>query len=179
MEVSFQHISLMRSLSITVLVLSLATVLVANDGDRSTHRLFHVERSKGPQVVCYDAVVVNGKLHENEPVDVYWLHPESGNAREELNWVERWKAYGVEVMKSYPGQDSCDVTMRAHRKPMRIVQRGGKWMALTYIDGKVCELIKLYVATDESGVFPKVLYIKLTGKVRWSGEIVTETIVQD
>ena len=167
---------------ITALVFILSCALVyageSSEGVES-HRLFELERSKGPSIIAYDALTRDGELIEDDPIDVYWEHPKKNNQREELNWIERWKAFGVDMTRRFDCLDSCDIVMRANKKPLRIVQRDGRWMALTYVNRKVCELLKVYVATDESGIMPEVLYVKVTGRVRWSGEVITETIRPD
>jgi len=169
----------MKSILPTICVLA-SLVFIATAGEsQEHHRLFYIERNVGPAIVCYDAVTQDGKLLEEDPIDVYWTHPEKGNEREELNWIERWKGYGIDVVRRFGGRDSCDIVMRANKKPVRVVQRNGKWMALTYVDGKVCEVIKIYIAAEEGAALPRILYMTVTGRVRWSGEIVTETVKPD
>lgn len=160
--------------SIALIVLLVATLV--GDGVTRHHRLFIIERSKGPAIVCYDAVTQDGKLDEDDPIDAYWQHPDKNNEREELNWIERWQAFGVKVKHLYDGRDSVDFVIKAYNKNMRVVKRDGRWMALTYVDGQVCQLMSIYVRTDESGMMPKVLDVMFKGRARRTGQVVTEML---
>jgi hypothetical protein len=159
-----------------LLMLAAAHAWACDHNGTTRQRLFHITRSKNVGIVCYDVVVKNGKLCEDEPVDVYWEHPDKHNEREELNWIERWQAYGVDITRTFSGLDSVDIVMRANKKSVRIVKRNGHWIALTYINKKVCQLLSIHVATDESTFPPKVLFVRVTGAVRRSGEVVEEVI---
>ncbi len=159
-----------------ILAYAVAPSSSCNEKSAQRQRLFHITRSKGPAIVCYDALFKNGKLCEQDPVDVYWEHPNKNNEREELNWIERWQAYGIDITRTFGGQDSVDIVMRANKKPVRIVQRNGTWMALTYVKGKVCQLLSVHVATDESSFPPKVLHVNVCGRVRSTGEEIVEVV---
>src|SRR5262245_32304027 len=67
-------------------------------GDACPAHLFVVERSKNANVVAYDANRgPAGNFNSSEPVVVYWLLNGQADKREELNRVERDRAYGVDV----------------------------------------------------------------------------------
>src|SRR5262247_4394987 len=60
--------------------------------------LFVIERSKNKNIVVYDANRgPAGELDASEPVVAYWLLNGEADKREELNRVERERAYGVDV----------------------------------------------------------------------------------
>src|SRR5262249_39724099 len=60
--------------------------------------LFVIERSKNANIVAYDAKrTPAGDLDASEPVVAYWLLNGEKDKREELNRVEKDKAYGVEA----------------------------------------------------------------------------------
>lgn len=164
------------SFNVRHLLFLIMSLVVAGDGIIRSHRLFVIELSKGTMTICYDAVTANGRLREDEPMDIYWNFPDREEKREDLNWIERWQAYGVDVTNRFGGLDSMDIVMKANKKKMRVVQREGRWMALTYVNGKVCQLMTIYVRTDESGFMPKVIDVTFKGRVRTTGEVVTELL---
>ncbi|RPI66328.1 MAG: DUF4833 domain-containing protein [Ignavibacteriae bacterium] len=164
------------SFGVRYLLFLVLSLVVAGDGNVRSHRLFVIELSKGTMTICYDAVTENGRLREDEPMDIYWNFPDREEKREDLNWIEKWQAYGVDVINRFDGLDSMDIKMKANKKKLRIVQRDGRWMALTYVNGKVCQLMTIYVRTDESGFVPKVIDVTFKGRVRTTGEVVTEML---
>ena len=63
-------------------------------------------------------------------------------------------------------------------RPLTLLKVDGPWRARTQIGGKQAYLRRVYIATDESGVFPKVLYVDIFGEEVGSGHAVTEHLVK-
>jgi len=62
-----------------------------------TQPLFIIERSKNANVVHYDARLdADGRLDPKEPVVAYWIMLAEDGRRENLNWIEKRKAYGFD-----------------------------------------------------------------------------------
>jgi hypothetical protein len=75
-------------------------------GDPCPEHLFVIERSKNANIVVYDANRgPSGDLSATEPIVAYWLLNGENGKREELNRVDRDRAYGFDVA---PG------TLRGH-----------------------------------------------------------------
>lgn len=55
----------------------------------------------------------------------------------------------------------------------------GKWRVQTKIAGKDAFMSRIYVASDESGVMPKVLYVDVFGEEMVGGKPVQEHIVKN
>lgn len=146
---------------ILLLFLIASTILLAGEG-RQSHRLFRIDRSKDIDIVVYDAVTEGGKLADEDPVDVYWILKQENNERDDLNWIERWKGYGVDIDKRW-GRDSLDFVMRADGTKIRVTQRDGKWVGIARINDELARLESIYVKTDESGWFPEVLEVHMKG----------------
>src|SRR5258707_8107995 len=82
-------------------VLSLVMTMTAGAGSAVSTGdiqvpLFTIERSVNGNVVHYDARLKDGKLDPQQPVVVYWVMGESGR-HQELNFLERLKAYGFSI----------------------------------------------------------------------------------
>ncbi len=58
------------------------------------------------------------------------------------------------------------------------VKSGGRWRVQTTIAGKQAFMDRLYVATDESGVFPKVRYVDVFGEDMATGKPIQEHITK-
>jgi hypothetical protein len=138
-------------------------------------RLFVITRNLNDNMVCYDACIRGSKLDAKEPVRVYWTIPKEKNKIEDLTRMERSRAYGFDVVKSYGG-DSVDIALKPLPRPMRVKRHDGRWVAVMKIDSVQAALTSAYVMADNSGLIPTVQWIKLTGKEVSGGRHVTETL---
>jgi hypothetical protein len=164
----------MTSLQLIALLLLMSMV---SREENSSERLFTITRKKNDNIVCYDANLTNNKLHADEPLSVYWIIPSKNNQREELNRFERRRAYGFDIKQQF-GNDSLEVTLKPLPKVLRITQRRNKWVAVAQIDSADAIVSSVYVMADESGAFPKVQWVKITGTRSDNGKEISETIKQ-
>jgi histidyl-tRNA synthetase len=159
-----------------VALLFFSTAVEAGDPVRG-ERLFRITRNKNDNIVCYDVLQKNGKLDKDNPVSVYWVIPSKKNALEELNWIERKKAYGIEVVKAF-GQDSVDIRLKAGKKSLRVAKRNTRWVALTTVDSREVAVDSVYVMATESGATPTVQWVDLVGRNTATGESVWKRITE-
>lgn len=113
-------------------------------GSEPAGRLFHLERSKNRNYVCYDVRQTAGKLDTQSPIDVYWIRVEEGGGKRALSFIQRKMAFGYRVVSR--GTNEATVHLTAYdRLPIRICQRAGQWVALATIHGTQLRITKLYV----------------------------------
>jgi hypothetical protein len=160
-------------LSLAALAVLALTAFSALAGGSET--LFFIQRSKNAAEVHYDARVTNdGALDPSNPVVGYWLNKDG--SRDGITFFQRI-AYGYDVAPT--GKGTYALTLKAFKeRPMWIVKAGGRWRVQTTIAGKQAFMNRLYVATDESGVLPKVLYVDIFGDDMASGAAIQEHIVK-
>ncbi|HMK39123.1 MAG TPA: DUF4833 domain-containing protein [Bacteroidota bacterium] len=140
-------------------------------------RLFRITRNKNDNIVCYDVRQKNGKLDKDDPVSVYWIIPSEKNKREGLNFLERMKAYGVSIVKTF-GHDSVDISLKAGKRPVRVTKRGGRWVALAMLDSLQVAVDSVYVMADESSTMPTVQWVEVMGHSPATGEPVRKRILK-
>ena len=133
--------------------------------------LFIIERSKNANVVHYDArLTADGKLDPNEPVVAYWVLLAEDGRREELNWIEKKKAYGFHI-KPDPSVNGYKMTVAAVPQGQITVRKNGNAVrAELVIDGHPAILEKIYLNTTDGLLGLKVHYIELYGKDLKTGE---------
>ncbi len=136
-----------------------------------TKPLFYIERSKNANIVRYEAQLnKDGTLNPKEPVVAYWVMSAEDGRREDLNLVERTKAYGFDIEPDGSGK-SYLLTLAAYKKRgIRVYARGNNVKAEMVIDGKPAYLEKVFISSKENLVLPTVLYIELFGKDVSTGE---------
>ena len=138
---------------------------------KKTQPLFIIERSKNANVVHYDArLTAAGEIDPNEPVIAYWVMLATDGHREELNWIEKKKAYGFHI-KPDPSVNGYKMTMVAVPQGQITVKKDGNAIrAELVIDGRPAVLEKIYINASDGLLGPKVHYIELYGKDIKTGE---------
>src|SRR5271157_6388828 len=78
-----------------------------------TSPLFTIERNTNANVVHYDAqLTADGKLDRKKPVIAYWVMLAQDGRRENLNWIEKKMAYGINI-KPDPSVNGYQMTIVA------------------------------------------------------------------
>lgn len=170
MNIKYTTISLLLLLS-TVLPLD----LLADDIDYSEHRLFHIERSKNKNIVCYDVNMKGIELDAYEPIKVYWInHEERFGARDDLSAIQKRLAFGYKVRSK--NKTAAQIAINAY--PDRIIhikKETQNFKCYTQIDKHEAVLSKIFVKTKDSNSL-KVEYIEFFGTSLSTGKSVRERI---
>ena len=138
---------------------------------KKTQPLFIIERSKNANVVYYDAhLTAGGEIDPNEPVIAYWVMLATDGHREELNWIEKNKAYGFSIKPdpSVNGYKMTVVAVPQHQITIRKV--GDAVRAELVIEGGPSIFEKMYINASEELMGPEVHYVELYGKDLKTGE---------
>ena len=127
--------------------------------------LFVIERSKNSNIVAYDANRrPDGEWNSSEPVVAYWLLNGEKDKREELNRVERERAYGVQAKAGHDaGTWVLSFKARKSRR-VTISMRNGCPVAITSIGGRDGILRRIFVRSTEGFGLPKVDSVELFGE---------------
>lgn len=138
-------------------------------------RLFHIERNKNRNLVCYDINLKEGKLNTKEPLNIYWINREENpGEKKNLSGIQRRFAYGFKLRSS--GNDTAEVTLTAYPGRILTIRKwNGKYVCTVEIDNKTAILQSLYVKAKE-GSFTSVEYVELRGVTIDSGQLVTERV---
>jgi len=153
--------------------------MAQDKGETSPNRLFHIERSKNRNLVCYDINLdENGRLHSKQPMEVYWVNREERPGEVKgLSGIERRFAYGYKVTQT--GDNTCRVTLSAYPDRELTIgqQEAGHYNCTIEINGETAILQKLYVKAKESNSLT-VEYVELTGISQTTGNEVTERVAK-
>jgi len=130
-----------------------------------TQPLFIIERSKNANVVHYDArLTADGKLDPKEPVIAYWVLLAEDGRREELNWIEKKKAYGFNIKPDRSVKGYKMTLVAAPQQQITVKKEGDAVRAVGVIGGRPAVLEKLYIKASDGLTGPNVEYIELYGK---------------
>ncbi len=129
--------------------------------------LFYIQRNHNKNTIVYDANFdKNGVLDENNPVHVYWIRYEEQGQKMELRTIEKWYAYGVnnEKVGNRKGYFRLKLVANEGHKFWLKQEAPFKAGVYTTIDNKMSLLDHMYIFADESGIWPKVMYVELFGQ---------------
>jgi hypothetical protein len=165
-----------RALLASLVVVAVAVLTALSASAQSIEKLFFIQRSKNANEVHYDArVTKEGTLDPKDPVEGYWLNKAEDNSRKPISLIQRI-AYGFDV-SAVNGDGTHTMKLKAFPdRPLTLLRVDGRWRARVQIAGKQAYMTKLYVATDESGVMPTVLYVDVFGEEVGTGAKVQEHI---
>jgi hypothetical protein len=140
-------------------------------GASCSPRLFAIERSKNANIVVYDAQLQGGSYDAQKPVSAYWLMKAEKGQRQEMNFIEKMKAYGFKVETEPSGMR---MTMKALKdRPTRLVVAKGCPCAIMRIGGRDAFVGRIFIKTRE-GSDSNVEFIELSGRAVSNGRALRE-----
>lgn len=151
-----------------VYLLVLAGLVVGQD---RAVPLFTIEKSSNANRVQYEArVTPNGHIDPHQPVVAYWIMAAENGRRQELNILERAKAYGFTIHPdSVP--DSYRLWVVSHRdKEIHVFREGSTVRAEAVIGGRVALVEKVFIQMRKSLILSFPDYGEMFGFDRQTGE---------
>lgn len=143
--------------------------------EHSDNRLFHVERSKNKNIVCYDVNLNGAALDITEPIKVYWINREDRiGERDGLSAIQKKLAFGYKV-KSKDGSSAHIAINACPDRDIKIEKDIKSYKCFTQIDKQAAVLTKIFVKTKDSNSL-KVEYVELSGISLISGKPINEKI---
>jgi hypothetical protein len=138
--------------------------------------LFVIERSLNANVVHYDArLAPDGKLDPKQPIVAYWIMAAEDGRRQELNLIERLKAYGFTAQ---PEKDWYRLVLAAEkRREIHVYLDHGSVKAEMLIGGHKAFLHRVYVGTHKSFGLPMPSYVELFGSDVATGDDCYEKVL--
>jgi Domain of unknown function (DUF4833) len=163
-----------KCFSVGILLLAFPLVILAVD-----QQLFVIERTTNGNVVHYDARLdANGQLDSREPVVVYWTMGSATGRRQGLSYLERTRAYGIQVRTKSPGRYLLTVVSQK-RLEIEVYEDAGQIRAETTIEGHRAYLQRIFANIESSFLLPKVRYVELFGTDVLTGASRYQRIIAD
>ena len=143
-------------------------------------RLFHIERSKNRNIVCYDLnPSLSGKPDEKEPVNVYWVNRETNPGQQsELSSIQKKLAFGYTVVNKSDGAITIEINALKKRRVSIVQDEKANYFCRMEINSQSAVLRKIYVKTLESNSM-QVKYVDVSGNSLATGLPVTERIYRN
>lgn len=132
--------------------------------------LFTIEKSSNANRVQYDArLTPEGHFDPHQPVVAYWIMAAENGRRQELNILERAKAYGFTLHQD--GVDSYRLWVVSHpKKEIHVFVDGATVKAEAEIGGHVALVEKIYIQMKKSFLLSFPDFGEMFGFDRETGE---------
>lgn len=141
--------------------------------------LFYLQRSTNANTIVYAANIdAQGRWDPRNPVEVFWRVFDEDGRRHGLNWIERLLAYGVKVepVKGLPNEFDAYIVSFPQMKCRIDVSQSGAPECIMRINGRRARLVSAYIELDESGVWPRPIFLNIYGIDTKSGTVLREHV---
>ena len=112
--------------------------------------LFTIERSTNANVVHYEARLKDGKIDPREPVVAYWIMAAEDGRRQELNLIEKLKAFGFSIHPDGVPETYRMVIVSDKKKEIRVLRAGNSVRAEMHIGACNATLQKIFISAHKS-----------------------------
>ncbi|MEO6497719.1 MAG: DUF4833 domain-containing protein [Mucilaginibacter sp.] len=142
----------------------------------TVNRLFYLQRDPNTNTVIYELNEdAKGMLDVEYPVHPYWIRYTENNKKEELSFIQRKFAYGVNAKPL--GNDKFDIRFVSYKKIPFLLMKGtdGKYHIFVTISKKQVLLHRIFIRI-KGGTFwvPNVVYMELRGTETATGREIFE-----
>jgi hypothetical protein len=139
-------------------------------------KLFYIQRDPNANTLIYELNTNQaGELDTDNPIHIYWIRYADKGQKDELNYIQRKFAYGVNTKLIKEGE--YDVRFVAYKKlPLNLLKSGdGKYHIFAPIAKKQAILNRIFVKV-EGGSFwlPNIVYVELKGTDPATGKEIIE-----
>lgn len=143
--------------------------------------LFYIQRSMNLNTIVYELNIDKyGKLNSDNPVHPYWIRYEENEEIEELSFIQKKLAYGIDAELVNKKNQIYNLTLVSYPTQLILLKKldeNSKTKAYTTVNGKFIELQKIFFKTEsENFMSNHVLYIDVSGIEVTTSNYITERI---
>jgi hypothetical protein len=144
--------------------------------------LFYLQRTINKNTIIFQLnTSENGDLIEEEPIKSFWVNYSGKGDFENLNFIQRKYAYGLEMKLLDKQKQHYSFNFVSYKKQILYLLKAGnekKFQVFSYLNNKLVVVNRIYVHI-EGGTFwaPKVKYVEVLAKDPIKGEEYTEKII--
>lgn len=131
-----------------------------------TNKLFYMQRDPNTNtIICELNVKSDGEVDKDSPVKVYWLRYQENGQKEDLSYVQRKFAYGIQSKAL--GNDEYELRFVSYKKfPLYLKksEADNKYHVYATVNNKKMMLDRIFVRIDGGSFWiPNVKYVELKG----------------
>ena len=138
-------------------------------------QLFFLQRTPNTNTIVCELNFINGIVNKDDPIHVFWIRYQDKGQLEDLNYVQRKFAYGINSKEI--GENKYELNFVSYKKYKMYLMKGAdkQFHVFTNINKKQAILTRIYIEIN-GGTFwaPNIQYVELTGI-----DILTRTVVKE
>lgn len=143
-----------------------------------SNQLFYLQRDPNINtIICELNTDDNGVVDRKEPILVYWLRYADKSEKQDLSYIQRKFAYGIQTKEL--AKDQYELRFVSHKKLPMYLQRGEdkKFHVFVTVNQKRIQIERIFVRI-EGGSFwlPNVKYVEIKGQDTKTDAVITERI---
>jgi hypothetical protein len=125
--------------------------------------LFTIERNTNANVVHYEARLKDGKIDPHQPVIAYWIMAAEDGRRQELNLIEKVRAFGFNIHPETVPEAFRMVIVSDKKKEIRVVRVGNSVRAEVNLGACNAALQKIFINAHKSFLVGLPEYAEMQG----------------
>jgi len=141
--------------------------------------LFVIEHSTNANAVHYEAKLKDGKLDPQQPVVAYWVMAAENGRHQELNLLEKLKAYGFDIRPDREPEAYRLTIVSDKKKEIHVFHMGNTVRAVAKIGGCDAYLEKIFIAQKKSWLISLPDYAEMFGTDMSTGAPCHERVTPD
>ncbi len=144
--------------------------------------LFYVQRTFNKNTLIYELnLTKHNTVNVVEPVKIYWVNYATDGKEEQLNYIQKKYAYGLEHQMTDLVKQTFCLNFVSYKKQLLYLiknERTQKYGIYTKVNKTTIRVERIFVNIEGGSFwFPKVTHILLSGVNAANGEPVTEKII--
>ena len=143
------------------------------------NQLFYLQRNSNKNTIVCDLNLVNGALNKTEPVHVYWIRYSDQGQRQELSYIQRTFAYGIQsrALANGDGYEMHFVSSKKHSFYLLKSAGDNKYSVYTTVNSKKVILKRIFIKLNGGSFWmPKVEYVEIKGVDAANGKEITDRL---
>lgn len=129
-----------------------------------TDRLFYLQRTSNKNTIVYGLNKKSGVVDKASPVRAYWIRYEEEGQEQELSYIQRKFAYGVNTKKLSEGHYRISLTAYDSYHMELIMEENGKYNVYAHANGERIRLNRIFIKIIGGSTFsPDIEYFEING----------------
>lgn len=131
---------------------------------KEERQLFYLQRDPNTNTIIYGLNVKDNKLDADNPVHAFWIKYAEGAKKEELTFIQRKFAFGINATQTRNG--SYDLHIAAYKKYTLHLMKdaSGEYHTYGIINNRLAIMQRVFIRINGGLLFfPNVVYIELKG----------------
>jgi len=130
------------------------------------YQLFYLQRQPNPNTIVVELNVVNGRVDEDDPVNVFWIRFGEQGQKKSLSFIQRTFAYGVKSKKIKDGSYLLHFVSYKELKIRLEREANNNWRSYYDLGNGSAMILKRIYLHINGGSFwhPNVEYVELKGR---------------